>query len=57
MDESNQEETVMDDKALKPRKDAKRDEDGDCSVCGLRWPDPRDTLEPHICPPGFLSDS
>jgi hypothetical protein len=29
------------------------DDDGDCRRCGLPWPDERETLEPHECPPGF----
>jgi hypothetical protein len=36
------------------RPDAKPDGDGACFVCGLAWPDERETLEPHVCPPGFL---
>lgn len=32
---------------------ARRDPDGHCSRCGLKWPDERETLEPHECPPGF----
>lgn len=38
---------------LPRRKDAKRDPDGHCSVCGLPWPDRAETLERHVCPPGF----
>ena len=38
------------------RHDAKRDDDGHCTVCGIEWPDERLTLEPHICPPGFLDN-
>lgn len=30
------------------------DEDGRCTGCGLEWPDEKETLEPHRCPPGFL---
>jgi hypothetical protein len=37
------------------RVDAKRDEDGHCTVCGLPWPDRMETLEQHRCPPGFLT--
>jgi hypothetical protein len=33
-----------------------RDEDGRCSRCGLEWPDEKETLEPHECPPGFTSE-
>lgn len=33
---------------------AKRDPDGHCTVCGILWPDPRETNEKHICPSGFL---
>lgn len=33
---------------------AQPDEDGDCTVCGLAWPNPVETAEPHECPPGFL---
>ncbi len=36
------------------RPDATPDEDGDCTVCGLPWSDEKETLEPHVCPPGFL---
>ena len=28
--------------------------DGTCNRCGLPWPDERETLEPHECPPGFM---
>lgn len=31
------------------------DEDGHCAACGLAWPDERETVEPHECPPGFRS--
>jgi hypothetical protein len=31
------------------------DADGHCSRCGLKWPDERETLEPHECPPGFTA--
>jgi hypothetical protein len=32
---------------------AKPDQDGDCTVCGLLWPDKES--EPHVCPEGFWS--
>lgn len=25
-----------------------------CKLCGLDWPDERETLEPHVCPSGFV---
>ena len=43
-------EVDLDDLREKPHPD----EDGHCSRCGLPWPDERETLEPHECPPGFL---
>ena len=38
------------------RVDAKKDADGHCSVCGELWPDRKETLERHKCPPGFLEE-
>ncbi len=39
---------------LPRRKDAKRDPiDHTCTVCGLPWPDRKETLSRHVCPPGF----
>ena len=35
-------------------KTPKCDEDGHCTRCGLEWPDEKETLEPHECPPGFI---
>lgn len=41
-------------KIIPRRKDARRDpHDGTCTVCGECWPDRRETLEAHVCPPGF----
>lgn len=37
-------------KLVKYRKDAREDEDGNCTVCGLAW-DYDETK--HQCPPGF----
>lgn len=37
----------------RPHPDARRDEDGHCTVCGMEWPDEKLTLEKHICPPRF----
>lgn len=39
--------------AKKPHPDAKRDNDGHCTVCGIEWPNALETDEPHLCPPGF----
>ena len=38
---------------LLKREDARRDEDGHCTVCGCSMDEWDETESDHICPPGF----
>jgi len=40
-----------------PRIDARPDEDGHCTVCGLLWQEEGEEENAHVCPPGFLEPS